>query len=83
MAKIKENKQRKKRIDMEIVVDACDEVERAMGWNDYLRDGLEIPCKARCIPRRPTSPLKIGDIVEVSAMGKEDDGMHDIYVNYR
>ena len=32
MPQIKEDKQREKRIDMEIVVDAYNEVERAMGW---------------------------------------------------
>ena len=83
MAKIKENKEREKRIDTEIVVDACDEVKRAMGWYYYLQNGLEFPFKARCIQKRPALPLKIGDIVEVIGMGKEDDCMHDMYVNYR
>ena len=79
--RIEENKEREKRIDMEIVVDAYDEVERAMGWYYYLEDGLKFPFEARCIKKRPTSPLKIGDVVEVIGMGKEDDCMNDMYVN--
>ncbi len=83
MPRIKENKEREKRIDMEIVVDAYNEVERAMGWYYYLQDGLKFPFKARCIQKRSTSPLKIEDIVEVIGMGKEDDCMHDMYVNIK
>lgn len=83
MPRIKENKEREKRIDMEIVVDAYNEVELAMGWYYYLQDGLKFPFKARCIQKRSTSPLKIEDIVEVIGMGKEDDCMHDMYVNIK
>ena len=83
MPRIKENKEREKRIDMEIVVDAYNEVERAMGWYCYLQDGLKFPFKARCIQKRSTSPLKIGDVVGVIGMGKEDDCMHDMYVNIK
>jgi len=52
MSQIKENKERERRIDMEIVVDAYNEVERAMGWYYYLQDGLKFPFKARCIQKR-------------------------------
>jgi hypothetical protein len=83
MSQIKENKERERRIDMEIVVDAYNEVERAMGWYYYLQDGLKFPFKARCIQKRSTSPLKIGDWVEVIGMGEEDDCMHDMYVNIK
>jgi len=81
MSQIKEDKQREKRIEMEIVVDAYNEVERAMGWYYYLQDGLKFPFKARCIRKRATSALKIGDVVEVIGMGEEDDCVHDMYVN--
>jgi len=83
MPQIKEDKQREKRIDMEIVVDAYNEVERAMGWYYYLQDGLKFPFKARCIEKRATSPLKIGDVVGVIGMGEEDNCMHDICVNIK
>ena len=68
---------------MEIIVDAYDETERAMGWYYYLQDDLKFPFKARCIQKRSTSPLKKEDIVEVIGMGKEDDCMHDMYVNIK
>jgi hypothetical protein len=83
MAPIKENKEREKRIEMEIVVDAYNEVEPTMGWYYYLQEGLKFPFKARCIQKRSTSPLKIGDLVEVIGMGEEDDCMHDMYVNIK
>jgi hypothetical protein len=83
MPQIKEDKEREKRIEMEIVVDAYDEVERAMSWYYYLQDGLKFPFIARCIGKRSTSPLKIGDVVEITGMGKEDDCMHDMYVNIK
>lgn len=46
MPKIKKNKSREDRIDMEIVVDAHDKDERAMGWFNYLEDKLQFPFKA-------------------------------------
>ena len=81
MSQINEDKEREKRIEMEIVVDVYTEEERAMAWYYYLDDGLQFPFKVRCIKKRATSPLKIGEIVEVIGMGKEDDCMHDMYVN--
>jgi hypothetical protein len=38
MPKIKEDKDREERIVMEIVVDAYDETERALGWYYYLAE---------------------------------------------
>lgn len=46
-AKNKEiNSEIENRIEMEIVVDAYDESERAMGWYYYLQDNLNVPFKA-------------------------------------
>jgi hypothetical protein len=56
---------REERIAMEIIVDAYNEEEQAMGWCAYLEDTLEMPCQARCIKERAISPLKVGDEVEV------------------
>ena len=36
---------REERIKMEIVVDAYDEAERAMGWYSYLEDTLHVPSR--------------------------------------
>ena len=40
---------RQRRIAMEIVVDAHDEGERAIGWYSYLEDKLVFPFLTRCI----------------------------------
>lgn len=46
MSTIQEDKEREDRIIMEIVVDAYDETERAMGWYYYLEDKLRFPFSA-------------------------------------
>jgi len=40
---------REERIMMEIVVDAYDEEEKAMGWASYLEDKISFPFEAECI----------------------------------
>jgi hypothetical protein len=49
---------REYRIEMEIVVDAYGEEERAMGWYCHLQDNLTFPFPARCIAERMISPSK-------------------------
>ena len=56
MTKTKKNKAREDRIVMEIVVDAYDQEERAMGWYSYLEDTCQFPFEARVIVQRRTSP---------------------------
>ena len=75
-----EDKQREHRIDMEIIVDCYNETERAMGWYYYIADNLKFPFKARCTQRKSTSPLKIGETVEVIGMAKDGDCMNDMFV---
>ena len=58
MPKPRPNPTRETRIEMEIVVDAHDEDERAMGWHCYLDDNLKFPFRARCADARKISPLK-------------------------
>ena len=43
MSEIEIDRDRESRIEMEAVVDAYDEVERAMGWYYYLEDRLNFP----------------------------------------
>ena len=52
---------REERIDMEIVVDAYGEGERAIGWHCYLQDSITFLFKAECLTMRKTSPLRQGD----------------------
>jgi hypothetical protein len=71
---------REERISMEIVVDAYDESERAMGWYYYLEENLHMPFTARCIRERATSPLQVGDEVEVVGMAPEGECEREMFV---
>ncbi len=72
--------ERERRIAMEIVVDAYGPEERAIGWYTYLDDALQVPFLARCVAERATSPLRIGDEVEVVGMAPEDVCEHEMFV---
>jgi hypothetical protein len=74
---------REDRIIMEIVVDAYNEQERAMGWYYYLEGKLKFPFTAHCIAKRPVSPLRIGDEVEVGRMAPESECEHEMFVMIR
>ena len=67
---------REERIDFEVVVDAYDESERAMGWYYYLEDRLDFPFKAKWISRNKPE----GRQVTVLEMSPEDDCLGDMFV---
>ena len=69
---------RERRITMEAVVDAYNEQERAIGWYYYLEQRLDFPFLARCATRRSTSPLKVGEEVEVIGMAPVEECEHDM-----
>jgi hypothetical protein len=71
---------REHRIVMEIVVDAYDEQERAIGWYYYLEGKLDFPFLARCVIRRSISPMKVGDEVEVIGMAPVEECEHEMFV---
>ena len=81
MKRPSENREREDRFTDEVVVDAYGEEERAMGWDDYAADNIAFPFKARCVLKRATSPLKAGDVVEVTGMAPEDDCMQELMVS--
>jgi hypothetical protein len=81
MAGVKKEDDREHRIDMEVVVDAYDEQERALGWYYYLQDKLAFPFQARCIAERRSSPLREGEVVAVTGMAPEEDCEHDMLVD--
>lgn len=83
MARIEKDETREHRIEMEIIVDAYDEEERAMGWYYYLDEKLSFPFLAKCIAKRSTSPLKVGDEVEMIGMAPEDECEHEMFVMIR
>lgn len=72
--------EREERITMEIVVDAYDEEERALGWYYYLENMLGFPFKARCVARVATSPLKVGETVKVTGFPSEEVCERDMFV---
>jgi hypothetical protein len=78
--KPKTDPKRERRIEQEIVVDAYGPEERAMGWFGYLQDKLQFPFLAKCIAERATSPLRVGDEVEVVEMGPDDECEHEMFV---
>lgn len=81
--KTRRDPKHEQRIAMEIVVDAYDSHERAMGWYYYLQDQLQFPFTATCIAKRAISPLKVKDEVEVIGMPHEDECEHEIFVTIR
>ena len=81
--KPKRDRKRERRIAMEIVVDAHDDQERAMGWYSYLQDRLRFPFTATCVARRAISPLRVKDEVEVTGMPDENECEHEVFVAIR
>lgn len=80
MAKDKRDEEREERITMEIVVDAYDSEERAMGWYYYLQDTMQFPFTATCISKRRISPLKEGATVEVVDIAPADECEQEMFV---
>lgn len=58
---VERDETREHRIAMEIIVDAYDAEEQAMGWCGYLDEKPSFPFLARCIARRVISPLQVRD----------------------
>lgn len=81
--KPKRDEEREDRITMEIVVDAYDSAERAMGWYYSLEDLLSFPFTATCINKRAISPLQVKDEVEVIGMADVDECGHEMFVTIR
>ena len=83
MSRVQTDEAREHRIEMEIVVDCYGEEERAMGWYCYLQDRLTFPFLARCIAKRATSPLKVGDEVDVLGMAPDAECEREMFVVMR
>lgn len=83
MVNVEEDKDREYRIDMEVVVDAYDSEERAMGWYYYVSDECGFPFKATCIAQRRTSPLEINEDVEVLGTSPAEECETEIYVDIK
>lgn len=80
MAAAPEDEAREERITYEIVVDAYDGGEQAMGWHAYLQGKLHFPFAARCLKKRASSPLRPGDEAQVIAMAEPEDCEREMLV---
>jgi Calcium binding len=74
---------REQRILNEVVPDAHDDEERAMGWYSYLDDQLRFPFQARCMTQRGVSPLTKGEEVTVLGMSPESESLREMFVEIR
>jgi Calcium binding len=74
---------REKRIADEILVDAYDEEEKALGWYYHLEQKISFPFLAKCVSVRATSPLEVGDEVEAIGMAPEEECKCEMFVEMR
>ena len=81
--KPRQNKDREKRIEMEIIVDAYGPEEQSMGWYYYLEEKLQFPFTAVCSAKRAISPLQIKDEVDVLRMAPEEECEKEMFVMMR
>lgn len=65
---------------MEVVVDAYNSGERAMGWYYYLEGRLKVPFKARCKSKRARSPLGLREEITVLGMAPEKECECEMFV---
>jgi len=71
------------RLSFEIIPDAHDAEEQSLGWFNYLEEHLQFPFQAECVAERATSPLRVGEHVNVVGLPSEDVCKHEMFVNIR
>jgi hypothetical protein len=80
MPSVERDENREHRINTEIIVDAEDKEDRAMGWYYYLDDTLNVPFLATLKKKsRKTSTVE-EKTVEVLGMAPDDECLKDMYV---
>ena len=80
MANQETDPSREQRIDYEIVVDAYDEAERAMGWYCLLQDKISFPFLAKWKKTNKKTGAISEKEVEVIDMASADDCESSMYV---
>jgi hypothetical protein len=83
MESVEKDETREERIIIDIVIDAYNEAERAMGWYYYLADTLQWPFLARYTTKRAISPLQVGDEVEVLGLAPGEECEREMFVMVR
>src|SRR5439155_689578 len=64
----------------EIVADAHDAEEQAMGWYYHLEEHLRFPFRAKCIAQRAISPLRKGQEVEVVGLAPAKECDREMFI---
>jgi Calcium binding len=72
MTKPRRDSKRENLIQNEVIVDAYNAEEQVMGWYYYLEGRLRFPFRAKCVTSRVVSPLRKGEVGDVSRMAPED-----------
>lgn len=80
MPSVESDENREHRIKTEIIVDAEDKEERAMGWYDYLDDNLNVPFIATLKKKSRKTATVEEKKVEVLGMAPDDECLKDMYV---
>lgn len=78
-----EDEARERRIQDEIVVDAYDGYEQAVGWHAYLDSVLQFPFDAVCDAAREISVLRPSDEVTVLGMADAEECGREMFVRIR
>ncbi|GAX35811.1 calcium-binding protein [Nodularia sp. NIES-3585] len=80
MPSVERDEKREHRIKTEIIVDAEDKEDRAMGWYYYLDDNLNVPFIAKVTKKSPKTSAVEEKKVEVLGMAADDECLKDMYV---
>jgi Calcium binding len=80
MPSVEQNENREHRIKTEIIIDAEDKEERAMGWYYYLDDTLNVPFMAKWAKKGRKSNTVEEKQVEVLGMAPDDECLKDMFV---
>ncbi|MEM7126384.1 MAG: calcium-binding protein [Chloroflexota bacterium] len=80
MEQIKRNEEIEDRIAFDVVVDAKDADEVAMGWYYYVGENAQFPFRAQCIEEKSGSPLKLNESVNVTDIASGEDCANEIRV---
>lgn len=80
MSTVEREENREHRIATEIIVDAEDKEDRAMGWYYYLEETLNFPFMAKWTKKSRKSSTTEEKQVEVLGMAPDDECLKDMYV---
>ncbi|MCC5635209.1 calcium-binding protein [Nostoc sp. CHAB 5844] len=80
MSSVERDENREHRIATEIIVDAEDKEDRAMGWYYYLEETLNCPFMAKWTKKSRKTSTTEEKTVEVLGMAPDDECLKDMYV---